>query len=290
MGPEAHGLCVAVTGANGYVGGAVAGALADAGHRVVALTRTPDPRFEHREYALAAPLSGDLLAGVDVVVHCAYDWAPTAWDEIVRVNIEGTRALVDASLAAGARFILISSVSAFEGTRQKYGRAKLACERLTLAADGTVVRLGTVYGGANGGMFGLLLRLARLPVIPVIAANSRQALIRLDTVCAALVALVAAEHVHGQLIGLASTPTVELGELLRTISAGRGKPARIVPVPWLPIYALLRLAERVTTALPLRSETILGLARPAPALAGDELWQTLGVQIDPLDVNGGPWV
>ena len=164
----------------------------------------------------------DLLADIDVVIHCAYDWTPRSWDEIVRVNIEGTRALLEAASAVGASFILISSVSAFDGTRQMYGRAKLACERITLAAGGNAVRLGMVYGGANGGMFGLLLRVAGLPVIPVFAAQSPQALIRLDNATAALVALAEA-GVRGQLVGLASPSTIELGELMRAVSSTQGQ-------------------------------------------------------------------
>lgn len=277
-------LRVGVTGAKGYVGGAVAKAFADAGHSVVALTRTPVSGYEHRGYELAGPVLPDQVAGIDVVIHCAYDWTAASWDEIVRINIEGTRLLAEATAAVGARFILLSSVSAYEGTRQMYGRAKLACEQVTLASGGNAVRLGTVYGGANGGMFGLLLRLAKLPVIPVFAAHSRQALISLENATTALVAL-AASDISGQLIGLANPSTIEFGHLMRSISAAKGRRAVILPVPWLPVYGLLRLIEAAGIGLPLRSETILGLARPAPTLARTDVWASLGVEISPLDLE-----
>ena len=41
---------VAVTGANGFVGSALCRALDDAGHRVIALSRTPVAGYEHRAY------------------------------------------------------------------------------------------------------------------------------------------------------------------------------------------------------------------------------------------------
>jgi nucleoside-diphosphate-sugar epimerase len=286
---DAGALRVGVTGAQGYVGSAVARAFAEAGHHVVALTRRPDGVHDHRAYELTATVPPDLLRDIDVVMHCAYDWTPRTWGEIVRVNIEGTRHLLDATVAEGARFTLISSVSAFEGTRQMYGNAKLAAERITLQAGGNAVRLGTVYGGANGGIFGLLLRFANLPVIPVFAADSPQALIRLDNATAALVALAEAATVNGQLIGLASPSTISFGDLMRALSSAKGKPSAIVPVPWLPLYLLLRAAERAGVGLPLRAETVLGLARPAPGLASVDLWRTLGVDIDPPDLTPRSW-
>jgi nucleoside-diphosphate-sugar epimerase len=276
-------LVVAVTGAQGYVGGAVAEALATAGHEVVALTRRLHERYSHRPYSLAEPLAPDLLSGIDVVIHCAYDWAPNSWDDVLRVNVEGTRRLLDASVASGARFILVSSVSAYAGTRQMYGNAKLATEQLTLSVGGNAVRLGTVYGGANGGLVGLLLRLARLPLIPVFSVRSPQALIRVDNAAAALVALAEAREIRGQLVGLASDTTVEFGAFVRALSLARGKPSVILPVPWLPIYLLMRVVEKVGLPLPIHSETVLGLARPTPVLASLDLWDVLGVSIDPPD-------
>lgn len=286
---EAGSLVVGVTGAHGYVGGAMAKAFADAGHSVVALTRRDGGVYQHRSYDLGGAVPSELLMGIDLVVHCAYDWTPRTWDDIVAINVEGTRKLIEASGATGTRFILISSVSAFTGTRQMYGSAKLACERLTLEAGGNAVRLGTVYGGANGGMIGLLLRLARLPIVPVVAARSRQALISVDNATAAVVALAGADQISGQLIGLASPSTIELRDLIRAVGSGNGRRSLIVPVPWLPIYLLLRLAERAGVGLPLGSETVLGLARPAPTLLSVDLWENLGVRIDPPNLDPACW-
>ena len=50
---------VAVTGANGFVGTAICRALTNAGHRVVALGRTPIAGYEHRPYELSASVADD---------------------------------------------------------------------------------------------------------------------------------------------------------------------------------------------------------------------------------------
>ena len=282
-------LRVGVTGAQGYVGAAIARALDDAGHDVVALTRGPGDRYIPRAYDLARPIAAGLLADVDVVIHSAYDFSVSGWGEIARVNVDETRRLLDASVAAGAGFVLVSSASAYPATPQLYGRAKLAAEGLTLASGGNVVRLGTVYGGANGGLFGALRRASKLPVLPVFAADSRQSLVHVDDVAAACIALTTATSVSRRLAGLAHPSTVSLRDLMQALSAADRRPARIVPVPWRPIHLALRACERLGLRLPVQSETILGLARPAPALAGVELWDELGVGLRELHLPSGDW-
>src|SRR5689334_3573800 len=98
---------VLVTGATGFVGSHVAEALVRHGDAVRALARTgADTTFLERlgasivrgDFSDAAALK-TALEGVDVVVHCAAkvgDWGPV--DEFRKVNVEGLRALFDATL------------------------------------------------------------------------------------------------------------------------------------------------------------------------------------------------
>ena len=146
---------VAVTGASGFVGGVVSEALTAAGHRVISLGRRPLPG-EYRGYSLEAPITDGTFSDVDAVVHCAYDLTLTDPRDIDRVNVRGTAMLTEAAVQSGARVFLVSSMSAYPGTRQIYGQAKLRCERVVLEAGGEAVRLGLVWGSARGGMIGTL--------------------------------------------------------------------------------------------------------------------------------------
>ena len=128
---------VGITGASGYVGSRIAAALGHAGYRVVPLVRAPRANSDDRRYSLERPLDHDLLDGLDVLVHCAWDMRAVSPDDVRRVNIEGSKRLVDAADRAGIRrMIFISTMSAFAGCRSHYGQAKLeteeAVERLRL--------------------------------------------------------------------------------------------------------------------------------------------------------------
>jgi nucleoside-diphosphate-sugar epimerase len=161
-----------VTGAGGFLGSAVVRKAADAGHEVVALTRTPLPRRDR-----VVSVAGDVrdpepwaheLAGADCVIHLAFRFGDPVeqWD----VAVEGTRALLDAmERAAVRRLVLVSSMSVYdygaipigatldescavvpESTRRDdYTRAKRAQETLVGGRRGlrtTIVRPGAVYG------------------------------------------------------------------------------------------------------------------------------------------------
>ena len=119
---------VAVTGASGFVGTTICRALTDAGHRVIALGRTPVTGYEHRSYELSAPVPAETLSDADAVVHCAYDLSLTDSGAIATKNVEGAASLVRAAVRSETRPVLISSMSAYPGTEQIYGRAKLASE------------------------------------------------------------------------------------------------------------------------------------------------------------------
>jgi dihydroflavonol-4-reductase len=113
---------ILITGASGFVGAAVVRRLLQAGHAVRAFIR---PTSAHTNLA-GLPVEivqGDLrepdslmraMAGIRFVFHVAADyrlWARHP-QEIVRTNVEGTRALMEAALRAGVeRIVYTSSVA-----------------------------------------------------------------------------------------------------------------------------------------------------------------------------------
>src|SRR5271156_570061 len=180
---------VAITGANGYVGTTLCGAFGAAGYRVIALQRSaPGDARDYLPYSLedgpAAPLPGDVAA----VVHCAYDLRARDRAEIERINLDGTQKLIQA--VGDVPIVFISSMSAYSGTQQIYGRTKIACEELVAAHGGTSLRLGLVYGEGDGGMIGALRKVAGLPLVPMLRPDSYQYAVHAEDMARCVVASV----------------------------------------------------------------------------------------------------
>jgi len=124
-------------------------------------------------------------------VHSAYDLSLTSSLDITRVNVGGTRRLLEAAADARVRrIIVLSSMSAFEGTKQLYGQAKLDIEAMTEALGGCAVRPGLVVSERPGGMAAALQKLTRLPIMPLIASVGRLYTVHEDDLMAAIAALV----------------------------------------------------------------------------------------------------
>ncbi len=165
-----------VTGATGFIGGRLVSAFRERGDEVRALVRDParaqNLAQQSVELATGDVENADSLAaaveGVDRVCHCAAivsEWLSPA--VIRRVNVEGTRRLLDASAAAGvSRLIYLSSLAVlgsmhhrgtdesapYRETGDAYSDSKIESERLVrgFAERGDVatviVRPGFVYG------------------------------------------------------------------------------------------------------------------------------------------------
>lgn len=270
---------VAVTGARGYVGERVSTALRGEGFDVIGLVRLPEPGTGDRHYDLRGNLDANVLDGVETLIHCAYDFSVTSEAEIFAVNVEGTRRLLGAAAASGVRrTILVSSMSAYPGTDQLYGRAKLKSEHTALDLGMVVVRLGLVYGPGWGGMAGSLKKMANLPLIPVVGARSYQYTLHEEDMANAFVALVNAPALPPIPLGLANPEPVSFRLLMERFAnaAGRARP-HIVAIPWRPLHAALRFGERTPLRLPFRSDSLLGLVRPAPDVSGAHEVSHLGI-------------
>jgi nucleoside-diphosphate-sugar epimerase len=161
---------VFVTGAGGFIGRALTERFRSRGDEVAGVDFKVDPKLGAVAGDVSAPGPWQAaVAGSDVVIHTAalvsnaYDV-----DESWRVNVLGTRNVLDAAARAGVkRFVHISSVRAFsdlgfpDGVDERhpvrpdgnpYVDTKIASEQVVLQAHGAgevecaIVRPGDVYG------------------------------------------------------------------------------------------------------------------------------------------------
>ena len=126
---------IAVTGASGFVGGAVAALLVDAGHDVVAVGRGAD---------LEAA-----FAGSEAVVHCAGINREIGRQTYRAVHVELTRDVIEAARSAGVRrIVMISFLRSRPRCGSAYHESKWAAEELVRGSglEWTIVKAGVIYG------------------------------------------------------------------------------------------------------------------------------------------------
>jgi nucleoside-diphosphate-sugar epimerase len=256
---------VAVTGANGYVGGVICAALA-AEMTVLRLVRKPEFAgdiawsFEMEPAALAAALRE---RHVSRIVHAAWDMKASRLRDLENGAVTGSQRLLAAAALAGVEKVtFISTISAFEGARSAYGKAKLQVERLVLAVNGNVLRPGLVYGPGQGGMFGSLRKtVANAKFVPLIGDGSTpQYLLHAETLAQA-VRLALSGALDG-VMTLADPAPIAFRDLLRVLA---GRELRLVPVPWQAFYAGLRSAEATGVKLGFKSDSVLSFIFQNPA-------------------------
>ncbi len=168
---------LAITGASGFCGAAVARLAAARGHDVLCLGRRPGPVGRHVPWDATRELPD--LTGVAAVVHLAAavgDPPPGRRAEAAfrAVNVDGTARLLRA--AAGRPLVWVSSASVYrpgpypapvreehpvDGQRSAYGRTKAAGERLALAAGAVALRPRAVYGDGDRHLLPRLRRVVR---------------------------------------------------------------------------------------------------------------------------------
>jgi len=284
---------VAVTGANGYVGSLIVEALRE-NAKVLGLVRTPKSPNDIR-WSFGSDV--DSLAqtlrayGVTHMIHAAWDMKANSDDELMKICVAGSRALLTACQQAGVqRYIFISTISAFEGARSSYGRSKLKVEELFRQAKGVVLRLGLVFGDRPAGTFGNLQNMVRsMRIIPLIGDGiAPQYLLHEQTL-----AEVMRRAVRGDFDGeenpltLAHPEPITFRDLLRQMSRSAGRRVFLVPVPWRILYIALRSSEQIGLKLNVRSDSVLSFVYQnlAPEFATMRLHC-----INPIEFDPAPWV
>jgi nucleoside-diphosphate-sugar epimerase len=257
---------IAVTGANGYLGGRIVAHLRAGGADAVGLVRRPDPDDgRQRRYALNQPLDPGVLDGIEWVVHAAYDLSRRE-EDIRAVNFLGSLPLLDGVAAQAGRVLLISSLSAFEGTRSQYGRTKLELERAVLERGGIVLRPGLVFGVGAGGLFGAMVAaLSARAVAPLIDGGwHRQFVTHDEHLCELVGELVAGRaRADGPLLAAHEVPTT-LRAIASQVAGARGRRLKTVTIPSALADLGLRSAELGGLALPFRSDSLRSLRYPIP--------------------------
>ncbi len=259
----------AITGSNGYVGSCLKKHFAANGWEVLELTRQLKPSAHAVKFQLGEDISPAALAGAAALVHCAYDFKPLREDEIRSVNVAGTQKLFQAARTAGVeKIICISSISAFDGCRSLYGKAKLEIEKIARDHGAQVIRPGLVYGCGPGGMFGKLTQqIRKSSVIPLIGDGSQIQFLVHEADLSAFIERCARGEVKisPAILTAANAQPWPFKKLLQEIARGQNKKVSFIPLPWRLVWLGLKSAEVCGLKLNFRSDSLVSLMYQNPA-------------------------
>ena len=286
---------ILVTGATGFVGGHVVGALRRAGQQVRCLVRdlrtAAKPELAGCELAegdMTEPRSlASAVDGAECVVHLVAI-RQGKHEQFERIMSRGTRDLVVAAQEAGVRrFVLMSALGVAERTKDlvPYYRAKWEMEE---AVEGSsipfvIFRPSFVFG-ADGGILPTFRKLAKLaPVTPIVGSGTQ----RLQPVWADDVAAYFVRAVDGVGTGMTfelGGPDVvswnELWERLKT-ALGVRRPSVHVPMGLMRLNALV--TERLPGDVPLTRDLLKMMEAGDNIVADDAAAQTFALPLVPLD-------
>jgi nucleoside-diphosphate-sugar epimerase len=272
---------ILVTGAAGFIGGALCRGLGERGHRPIAGLRSPAPPPSTAEGLLLGEITPDRDwsralrgVGIDIVVHLAQRAHSTADPAALAPEPAAAASLARAAARAGARrFVYLSSITAMGAAttpgrpfraedepcpESPYGRSKLATEEalaeaaLDTGIELAVIRPPLVYGPGVRANFQALLRLISSGVpLPFAAIDNRRSFIHADN----LTDLIAQAALHpaapGRVLLASDGLDLSTPSLIRLLAAGLGRRPRLFPVPQAALASLRAVPRLAARLVPL---------------------------------------
>jgi UDP-glucose 4-epimerase len=250
---------VLVTGASGFVGRPLVGALARAGYTVRAATRKQTASFPGGVERVLVPDFTEpvgwepVVRGVDTVVHAAglahADTSEIPEARFDRINRVATEELCAAAARAGVRrIVFVSSIRAQVGPSathplqetdeprptDAYGRSKLAAETAVRACGVpfTILRPVVIYGPNARANIRSLVRLAKLPLpLPFAGLTSRRSLLGVDNLISVVLFALATPATAGETFLVADPHPATIQEIFTMLRRAQGRPPGLIHVP-----------------------------------------------------------
>ncbi|MFA7439484.1 MAG: complex I NDUFA9 subunit family protein [Sphingomonadaceae bacterium] len=240
---------VTLVGGSGFVGAAVAEALARRGIRIRVLSRNPATANRLRalgDVGQIVHVPGDIeipgtlgpaLAGSDAVVNLVgiLDATPAGFDA---AHVRGARNVAEAAAALGVRELVhVSAIGADPQSPAAYGRSKAGGEAAVKAAfpAAIIIRPSVIFGPEDQFTNRFARLLMRSPIMPVIAPDAKLQPVYVGDVAAAIVAILERRFEEAEDVAplweLAGPDIVTMRSLLKLLADLTERDRTLVDVP-----------------------------------------------------------
>jgi dihydroflavonol-4-reductase len=268
-----------VTGASGFTGGVVTDLLLKRGKSVRALVRDESKAEVLRKRGVDVVV-GDLnnedaliaaVQHVGCILHIAalFRQAGLPSSEFYRVNVEGTRLLIDKAASAGVRKMVHCSTTGVHGHIENppgdentpynpgdhYQRSKVEGEKLFLKAvkegkiRGSVIRPAMIYGPGDTRTLKIFKPIANRTFFYVGKGDALVHFIDVRDLAESFLLASESEDVNGEVFIIAGETSLPLCELASTIAELMGVPKPWLHLPVKPMQLLGSCCEAICTPL-----------------------------------------
>ena len=258
---------IALTGASGLLGGAIAKRLRQAGFRVRCLLRRPEPTWQGEtvlgDLADRTAL-GELVKGASGVLHVAAMYRSDGpREEFMSVNRDGTERLLWAAQESGVRrFVYCSTIGVHGSVRvtpsnedapfdpqDAYQESKLAAERICVGAVGkgpmeiVVLRPCGIYGPGDTRLLKMFTMLQKRMFVQIGEGSANFHPVFIDDLAEGFMRGLTVPGVDGEIFILGAADYTPLKTLIAQAAASLDRPPPWIRLPYKPVELIADLCE-----------------------------------------------
>jgi len=231
-----------IIGGSGFVGRAIVRQAREAGYKITVGCR-------HPERARDLLVHGVELAKVDITNGNGVDEAVSGSDVVINLvgllfergrysfdaaHVEGTQHLLDACEKAGvSRYLHMSALGAGKVSESRYSSSKGEAEgRIRQSGlNWTIFRPSIIYGAGDSFFNKFKAMTGLLPVLPVIAGETRFQPVWVEDVARAFVQAAGDRHTYGEAYTLAGPKAYSFMALMQLLMKSLDRCRLLIPVP-----------------------------------------------------------
>ncbi len=265
---------ILITGGAGVVGRRLCKGLLERGFEIRVLDRPGtslpglDVEVVHGDITDPTSMKG-LFEGVETVYHLAAVILPPDDGWFQRVNVQGTRNVIDAATEAGVKhFVLISSASVVYPHTTAYSLSKRQTEAMISSQTAmayTIIRPTLVYDENGGEEFMRYLNdLKRFPIVPIIGDGSAlKSPVHTDDIMDGLIAIAGNEKTYGQTYAFSGGEDISMWDLSKLMLAHQGASRPFVRIPVWAAQAAAWVLGKLMAKPPISWQMIAGVIQDA---------------------------